>query len=447
MISIPLTEATEIYSRMGIMDFSCFCCSTEGEQNNTFWSEMEAEDTNDVCEYEHQEKEDIICGGDCYLYKYDQNPLIHGFDKIKEIVQDNYSRDGWEFDDHEGYNDVLAEGGMASVWQCGDEWIVNVCQSCHLYFMESTNYSSCAGADEQMEYNPPPELLVKVVQKFKLIPYQAFVPITEEALMSKDVDPIVPMMFPLSRDDLLRYLRAYFEYLGLRKVETLPAQLVNLCSNPTISKIANGEALTPEDDVKSPAYFEGQAYTPLSAALDFGCQEDLEIIFQTPDLIITQNDMELLIDHHFDFCMDELVDYNDLNASKFASHIMGHSEYWHYIQSGKFEDEDFKPYFPRYTDDDPKADQLNHLLIKQFPSLLEEFDFHDIVYRKNMDKLMYCLSLGIKPQFWFWELIDFNWREGVIECQKVGTRPDFKCQAYIAQKRCKLEFGVDGILI
>lgn len=179
---------------MGVMDYSCFLCSDEGEQDLTIWSygktiwneenkeeneKAEKDYDHQLCNYPPQKFEGNGVGSNAYLFLFNENPL-NNYNKPEKYIRAKYSWDDWDFsynNEDLDYREFLLdnvygclrckdsshdhENNFLSVWYCEKlkKWVVNICDDCYDFFIKCSNNKV------------PPFLLFKILEKMRWLPF------------------------------------------------------------------------------------------------------------------------------------------------------------------------------------------------------------------------------------------------------------------------------------
>ena len=414
---------------MGFHSASCLICSEEGEQTATNWLEEPDYDEDDSAAaagvnklkvtYPPKRSETMYNNSDYYLFEYDENPLVtKNFANYTDITED--CCDGnWDFEEKEGYSEVLSNEKICSVWKCGDKWIVNVCTGCYQFFIESTEQDSV-----------PVELLFNVFSKFGFTPYTAYPPIDPENFHAPSLH--IKSLYPLEAERMLIYIRGFFASIGLRSQPTPVPIFEDLAVNPLIQQLESGVPV--EDPTlinKAGRDAAGNLIFPIDAAIKTG---DINLI----DSVLKHQPQELPLQYLLLNYYPLLLKYLDQHSihQVVTKHIFIHPDLWSTMED--FIAYDFYYFFGKSVEFDLFYSQI---FKDTYLEVVKDYSLQMIMFDRDLVVLEHFLKLGVSPQQWFCRAYDRNWLEGVLLCKQYGAVVDDKCRRYIKSERYTL--GID----
>jgi len=413
---------------MGIHDYSCFFCSIEGEQNLSTWPKFDPDD--DLIDYplENDDTEERGAGDNsCYIFYFpsDTEPLKQ-WQYPASYQKVGYSWDNWDFEPNLDYESVfLNDKDICSIWFCSSEnkelsgrWLLNVCSHCFSYFIDDS------------EENPPPELLYRILLKFRLLPFKKFNIhnilsnfIKSEQYIREVEDgyefPIMSHFFPLSYKKLYRYIKAFAYYLGLRKDE-VNFRYKNYARNPAIVRLEKGGKLEDDDPNFPGRKLDRSICRPLDIALE---RKDIEQISEciSNGAKISKRQLDIILrDDRYSGLISRLASFFD---RKRLFYYYAADNRWLEADPSFFVFDDIENVLRRnYSFDKLRDDKFLLFLISLFPEEYKDCKYYGLVCDKKISEIKFLLDLGFSPQTHFAHAINMQWIEGVILFQNYGAK-------------------------
>lgn len=403
---------------MGIHDYSCFLCSSiEGDQCLESWTDYyESNDEVDYedkqCSYPPPDGDSQKSGsGKAYLYFFKKNPLIKRCNPIKH-KKVNYSWDAWDFEKgngYYGYSNVLnRDRPIYSVWKHEDKWILNICPCCYQYFIS-----------DKLD-DPPQQLLVQILDKFRLYPFSQFQDRKLDLVINDTEDFNLETFFPLSCVRIRDYIRAFCSYLNLRE-DNIDFEFETLSTNKLVQILEKGKPDNKKyDPNKLGSTSDGEIISPLEMAFGNENSEQLESLI-TRGAKVTDDQIYLLLeDKDYRHIVWDNLDLFD--RSTISRLTLNDKKIWKYAPKSFFKLEDFKRAIEQLANLDNA--ELVEYLIKIFPKKYANVKYYDYVCDKNIALMIKLFDLGFSPQTHFDHVVNLSWVEGVKLCLKYGAKLD-----------------------
>jgi len=277
--------------------------------------------------------------------------------------------------------------------------------------------------------DPPPALLVRILAKFKLVPFREF-DIKSVCFDLESVefnsDSNVGQLFPLSCSKLRDYIRAFCWWLDLR-TDKVDFAFKNLADNKLVRILEAGGTDDTKYDANKPGMnSDGEIVSPLFMAMANDNMKQIASLIKRG-----ANPTSLYID--LLLCSPErrhiIWDNIELFKRKDIIEIVLQSKsIWKGAPKSFFHLDDFNYALRRFYNN---ADGLLKHLMGIFPKKYAKVEYYDYVCDKEFDFMEKLFKMGFSPDTHFSHVINLSWVDGIKLCLAYGAEIDAEGERHL----------------